>query len=203
MALSLLYVSLPVNETGGTPTPRNGDNVKRGKAVDDDVILRQNRSIVLNRMVLSGPLGYCTARGFGWLWRLAPWREVLTELLRYPVLAISSEGIDCYPTEQDLATCHRRSVKSSYRNLRLIDSDRDYVEVEAVRIRQLPPRSSATGGLSRDLVWVELDLSEPRRLSMNEVRDLVVQTLGEGAEHLEDILAAKGIRELCGLLAEA
>ncbi|MGV3616566.1 MAG: hypothetical protein ACO1SV_14655 [Fimbriimonas sp.] len=132
----------------------------------------------------------------------------MTDLLRYPVLALSPSGVDVYVTERDLVTCHRRAVKSTYEKLLLIDMDRDRVEVVRYRTHPLPPRRLENGRLNNDNVRVEVTLSEPERLSLPEVRGAVLEVLREAAGDQFDendpsvrrIAGAKGMKELQGAL---
>jgi hypothetical protein len=127
----------------------------------------------------------------------------VTDLLQYPVLAISPNGVDVYRTENDLVTCHRRTVRTTYRDLRLIDMDRDLVEVVRYRVFPLPPRSLPGGGFSAEKVRVELILSEPHRLRFEEVRTIVRETLERTEAMTPALSEALGeVRDL-GSLTEA
>lgn len=128
----------------------------------------------------------------------------VTDLLRYPVLALSLSGVDVYPSEKDLVTCHRRAVKSTYSGLVLIDMDRDQVKVLKYRTHPLPPRRLENGRLNNDFIRVEVTLSEPERLGIAEVRSAVIQAIKdcEGDEFDENspvvqrIAEAKGMKEI-------
>lgn len=128
----------------------------------------------------------------------------VTDLLRYPVLALSPSGVDIYPSEKDLVTCHRRAVKSTYEGLVLIDMDRDKVQVVRYRTHPLPPRRLENGRLNNDFIRVEVTLSEPERLGIAEIRSAVIQAIrdceGEGFDEngptVLQILEAKGMKEL-------
>lgn len=128
----------------------------------------------------------------------------VTDLLRYPILAISPSGVDLYETERDFVTCHRRAVKSTYEGLLLVDSDRDKVQVVRYRTHPLPPRRLENGRLNNDFIRVEVTLSEPERLGIAEIRELVVQAIrsseGEAFSEQDPLVQrvneAKGMKEL-------
>jgi hypothetical protein len=132
----------------------------------------------------------------------------VTDLLRYPVLALSPSGVDVYLTETDLVTCHRRAVKSTYEKLRLIDMDRDCVNVVRYRVHPLPPRRLENGRLNNDNVRIEAVLSEPERLTMAEIRAEVVESLrqaggeefDETAPTVQKVLGAKGVKDLAQIV---
>ncbi len=145
-------------------------------------------------------------------WELNGYNRVsVTELLVFPVFAISPGGVDVYPSETELVTCHRRAVKQTYRNLTLIDSDRDRVRVEKYRVHPLPPRPTAEGRLSADNVRVELLFGPTERLSFSEVRAAVLEGLRETAgeefdeadERVTQVTASKNLKELTDALLSA
>lgn len=128
----------------------------------------------------------------------------VTDLLRYPVLAISSSGVDLYESERDLVTCHRRAVKSTYEGLVLVDQDGDKVQVVRYRTHPLPPRRLENGRLNNDFIRVEVGLTDPQRLEIAEILELVVDSIrsseGEGFDENDPLLArireAKSMKEL-------
>lgn len=120
--------------------------------------------------------------------------------LTFPVLAISPSGIDVYELERDLATCHRRAVKSSYRELTLIDSKGEVARVEGYRARSLPPRPSQAGGVTKDLVWVEIQTETPKKQSFEEIQALILAHL-ETYPDLGDDKAVRATHSLSELVA--
>jgi hypothetical protein len=117
----------------------------------------------------------------------------VTDLLRYPVLAISPSGVDLYESERDLVTCHRRAVKATYEGLVLIDQDQDKVQVVRYRTHPLPPRRLENGRLNNDFIRVEVGLTDPERLEMETIRELVVEAIrsseGEGFDENDPVVA--------------
>lgn len=130
----------------------------------------------------------------------------VTDLLRYPVLALSPSGVDLYESERDLVTCHRRAVKSTYDGLVIIDQDQDKVDVVRYRTHPLPPRRLENGRLNNDFIRVEVGLTEPKRLEIEEIQELVVQAMrnaeGDGFDESDPLVArVRGAQNMVQLQA--